>query len=88
ISALDARISYHELALRTLLHEKTPLQEQLNSYAYPVLNLPNEIVSEIFTHFIPVYPESPPLVGIFSPLMLGQICHTWREMAVSTSSLW
>ncbi|KAJ6524283.1 hypothetical protein DFH09DRAFT_1189779 [Mycena vulgaris] len=31
---------------------------------------------------------APPLVGILSPLTLGQICRTWREIAVSTPSLW
>ncbi|KAJ6481390.1 hypothetical protein DFH09DRAFT_1107643 [Mycena vulgaris] len=86
ISALEARISYHELALRARRDECEALQDQLNSYVYPVLTLPNEIVSEIFSHFI--YPESPPLVGIFSSLMLEQICHTSCEIAVSTSSLW
>ncbi|KAJ6524275.1 hypothetical protein DFH09DRAFT_1372227 [Mycena vulgaris] len=88
ISALDAQILELELAPVALRHERRALEDQLDSYTYPVLTLPNEIISEIFTHFIPVYPKSPPMVGIFSPLVLGQICHTWREIAVSTSSLW
>ncbi|KAJ7470992.1 hypothetical protein FB451DRAFT_324350 [Mycena latifolia] len=55
---------------------------------YPVLTLPTEIVSEIFTHFVPVYPACPPLVGLLSPSTLGQVCRKWRQIAISTPSLW
>ncbi|KAF8156195.1 hypothetical protein K438DRAFT_1862417 [Mycena galopus ATCC 62051] len=56
--------------------------------AYPVLSLPTEIMGEIFMKFLPSYPERPPHVGIFSPLMLCQICGPWRRIALSTPSLW
>ncbi|KAJ7470987.1 hypothetical protein FB451DRAFT_324330 [Mycena latifolia] len=88
ISALDAQISDLELALDGFRHKRRVVQEQLDSYIYPVLTLPNEIVSEIFTHFVPVYPACPPMVGLFSPSTLGQVCRKWREIAVSTPSLW
>ncbi|KAJ6524265.1 hypothetical protein DFH09DRAFT_1372221 [Mycena vulgaris] len=88
ISALNAEICDLERSLSSLRREREALQEQLDSYIYPVLNLPNEIVSEIFTHFLPLYPERPPLWGVLSPFTLGQICRTWREIAVSTPSLW
>ncbi|KAF8156230.1 hypothetical protein K438DRAFT_355184 [Mycena galopus ATCC 62051] len=52
--------------------------------AYPVLSLPPETVAEIFTNFLPSYPERPPHVGIFSPLLLCQICGPWRQIALST----
>ncbi|KAJ6589390.1 hypothetical protein B0H19DRAFT_1103750 [Mycena capillaripes] len=55
---------------------------------YPVLTLPPEIVGEIFENFLPNYPEQPPHVGIFSPLMLCRICTTWRQIALSTPALW
>jgi hypothetical protein len=42
------------------------------------LTLPNEIVSEIFVHFVPPYPESPAFTGILSPATLSQICRQWR----------
>ncbi|KAJ7742582.1 hypothetical protein B0H16DRAFT_1890240 [Mycena metata] len=56
--------------------------------ASPVLNLPTEIVSEILGHFIPVYPKTPPFIGRSSPNVLAQICSRWREIALSTPSLW
>jgi hypothetical protein len=53
-----------------------------------VLTLPNEITSEIFVHFLPVYPRCPPLTGILSPTLLTQICRRWREIALGTPALW
>ncbi|KAJ7707235.1 hypothetical protein B0H16DRAFT_1345341, partial [Mycena metata] len=51
-------------------------------------SLPNEIVAEIFIHFLPVYPETPPMIGCTSPKVLGQICRKWREIALGTPALW
>ncbi|KAJ7109060.1 hypothetical protein C8R43DRAFT_905037, partial [Mycena crocata] len=56
--------------------------------AHPVLTLPCEITTEIFLHFIPVYPRCPPLTGLFSPILLTYVCRKWREIAFSTPSLW
>ncbi|KAJ7742585.1 hypothetical protein B0H16DRAFT_1563054 [Mycena metata] len=56
-------------------------------YSPPVLTLPTEIVSEIFVHFLP-YPKTPSFTGRSSPNVLGQICSNWREIALSTPSLW
>ncbi|KAJ7271738.1 hypothetical protein C8J57DRAFT_287078 [Mycena rebaudengoi] len=50
--------------------------------------LPVEIMSEIFTHFLPDYPQCPPLTGRLSPALLGQICGTWRQIAFDTPWLW
>ncbi|KAJ7187338.1 hypothetical protein C8R46DRAFT_288077 [Mycena filopes] len=55
---------------------------------YPVLTLPNEMVSEIFVRFLPPYPECPPWKGSLSPSLLTQICRKWREIALSTPELW
>ncbi|KAJ7917683.1 hypothetical protein B0H13DRAFT_319864 [Mycena leptocephala] len=63
-------------------------QERLDSYKYPVLTLPNEIISEIFFHFLPAYPLFPPLTGILSPTLLTQICREWREIALAIPTLW
>ncbi|KAJ7481916.1 hypothetical protein FB451DRAFT_139066 [Mycena latifolia] len=88
ISELNAQISDLKLSLRALCRKRSTIKKQLDSYIYPVLTLPNEIVSEIFTHFIPVYPACPPLIGPLSPSILGQVCRKWRQIAVSTPSLW
>ncbi|KAJ6504124.1 hypothetical protein C8R47DRAFT_177927 [Mycena vitilis] len=50
--------------------------------------LPNEITSEIFLHFLPVYPRCPPLTGNLSPTCLTHICRRWREIALTTPALW
>ncbi|KAJ6589228.1 hypothetical protein B0H19DRAFT_1103328 [Mycena capillaripes] len=53
-----------------------------------VSTLPPEIMSDIVTKFLPSYPEFPPHFGLFSPLLLSQICRHWRQIAPSTPSLW
>ncbi|KAJ7155669.1 hypothetical protein C8R46DRAFT_1116182 [Mycena filopes] len=55
---------------------------------HPILSLPPEIIAEIFLRFLPSYPEPPPLVGIFSPVMPSRICRVWRQIALSTPLLW
>ncbi|KAJ7903837.1 hypothetical protein B0H13DRAFT_751030 [Mycena leptocephala] len=77
-----------EPSLAALRTEKTEVQERLDSYIYPVLSLPNETVSDIFIHFVPPYPQCPPLTGILSPTTLTQICRQWREVALATPELW
>ncbi|KAJ7854619.1 hypothetical protein B0H13DRAFT_1480666, partial [Mycena leptocephala] len=54
----------------------------------PVLTLPNEIISEIFVHFLPIYPRFPPLHGSLSPTSLTHICRKWHEIALATPLLW
>ncbi|KAJ7653672.1 hypothetical protein DFH06DRAFT_1204431 [Mycena polygramma] len=66
--------------------EETSIEEPPEFY--PVTTLPNEIVSEIFTHFLPPYPACPPLTGILSPTVLTQICRKWREVAITNPRLW
>ncbi|KAJ7875456.1 hypothetical protein B0H13DRAFT_2550114 [Mycena leptocephala] len=85
---LEAQISHLERSLSVLREEKTLAQERLDSYKYPVLELPNEIVSDVFIHFLPPYPLFPPLIGPLSPTLLTQICRRWREIALGTPSLW
>ncbi|KAJ7113075.1 hypothetical protein C8R44DRAFT_797154 [Mycena epipterygia] len=80
-----ARIAEIEAQICSLCTEKESVQEQLDAYKYPVLTLPNEIVSEIFIHFLPVYPVCPPLL---SPTLLTRICRKWREIAIATPALW
>ncbi|KAJ7711948.1 hypothetical protein DFH07DRAFT_763422, partial [Mycena maculata] len=52
------------------------------------LTLPSEITSEIFTHFLPAYPKHCQLVSPDSPSHLSRICRAWRNVAVSTPTLW
>ncbi|KAJ7467546.1 hypothetical protein FB451DRAFT_1482788 [Mycena latifolia] len=88
ITDIETQISNLKRSIEVLQAEMTLAQERLDSYAYPVLTLPNEIISEIFVHFLPVYPLCPPTTGLDSPTLLTHICHRWREIALATLALW
>ncbi|KAJ7439490.1 hypothetical protein FB451DRAFT_1107173 [Mycena latifolia] len=88
IAEIEAQMIELRRSFALLRQEKDLLQGRLDAYTYPVLTLPNEIVAEIFVHFLPAYPSHPPLVGLLSPACLGQICRRWREVAVATPALW
>ncbi|KAF8156180.1 hypothetical protein K438DRAFT_1862353 [Mycena galopus ATCC 62051] len=88
LAELECRILDLERSLSVLRLERTVVQERVDSYTYPVLTLPNEITSEVFIHFLPIYPLPPPLIGDLSPTLLTHICHQWREIALATPALW
>jgi hypothetical protein len=88
IADLDAQIRDLERSLSVLRSEKSAAQERLDSYKYPVLALPNEIVCEIFVYFLPPYPICPPPTGPLSPILLTHICRGWREIALASPELW
>ncbi|KAJ7353266.1 hypothetical protein DFH08DRAFT_856378 [Mycena albidolilacea] len=88
IADIDAQISELERTINSLKEEKDSLRDRLDTYTYPVLTLPNEIVSEIFVQFLPDFPRYPPPVGLLSPYLLCQICRKWRDIAFSTPALW
>jgi hypothetical protein len=88
IADLDAQIQDLERSLSVLRSEKSAAQERLDSFKYPVLTLPNEIVCEIFVHFLPPYPICPPATGPLSPILLTHICRGWREIALASPALW
>ncbi|KAF7342146.1 F-box domain-containing protein [Mycena venus] len=88
VADIAAHILGLERSIAELRAEQATVQRRLDSYRYPVLTLPNEIISEIFLHFLPIYPLCPPLVGILSPICLTHICHKWRTIALATPALW
>ncbi|KAJ7918329.1 hypothetical protein B0H13DRAFT_296024 [Mycena leptocephala] len=88
LAEIEAQIRDLERTLVELRAEKMLVQERLSSCTYPVLTLPNEIVSEIFIHFLPLRPLCPPLTGRLSPTTLTQICRRWRQVAQATPELW
>ncbi|KAJ6488994.1 hypothetical protein C8R45DRAFT_993356 [Mycena sanguinolenta] len=87
---LEAQIMDLEHSLSGLRGEEAQVRERLDAYKYPVtvLTLPNEVTSEIFIQFLPIYPDIPPLVGLASPTSLMLVCATWREVALATPTLW
>ncbi|KAJ6602778.1 hypothetical protein DFH09DRAFT_1019878 [Mycena vulgaris] len=85
LAAERDRIDEIDAQMLQLVNERRPLQACLEAFRYPVLTLPNEIVSEFFMHLLPVYPLRPKLQA---PPKLAQVCRKWRQIAVSTPSLW
>ncbi|KAJ7353260.1 hypothetical protein DFH08DRAFT_856356, partial [Mycena albidolilacea] len=88
IADIDAQILELERTLSSLKEEKDSLRARLAIYTYPVLTLPNEIVSEIFVQVLPDFPRYPPPIGPLSPYLLCQICRKWRDIVFSTPALW
>ncbi|KAJ7487357.1 hypothetical protein B0H11DRAFT_2015316 [Mycena galericulata] len=88
ISELDMQIESFQRSIAMLTLERNKCYEELNIYQYPVLTLPTEITAEIFTQFLPAYPKRPPLLGPLSPSFLYCICRMWRNVALSTPTLW
>ncbi|KAF7367572.1 F-box domain-containing protein [Mycena sanguinolenta] len=88
LANLDTDILVLERSLSALRSQRDRVQERLDSYIYPVLTLPNEIIAEIFVHYIPIYPLCPPAQGFDSPTLLTQICRKWRDIALATPALW
>ncbi|KAJ6456439.1 hypothetical protein C8R45DRAFT_578346 [Mycena sanguinolenta] len=85
---LAAQIRNLKQSLSAMRAEQAEAQERLDNYKYPVLTLPNEITSEIFVHFLPIFPDAPPLTGLASPTTLTHVCHKWRAIALTTPALW
>ncbi|KAJ6451347.1 hypothetical protein C8R47DRAFT_953054, partial [Mycena vitilis] len=53
----------------------------------PVLNLPIDILSLIFLHFLPAHGRVRPSTRN-APLLLAQVCRLWRAVALSTGPIW
>ncbi|KAF7331008.1 F-box domain-containing protein [Mycena venus] len=70
------------------------LSETLQSLIYPVLSLPFDVTSEIFINCLSDIQEAEPPVFDFSlqklptPLVLSQICRSWRDVALKTPKIW
>ncbi|KAJ7487321.1 hypothetical protein B0H11DRAFT_1956558 [Mycena galericulata] len=88
IESIQAEIVALKQSIRGLRSQQKRIRKRLHSYTYPVLALPNEILSEIFLHFIPAYPRCAPREGRRSPLLLAHVCRDWRETALATPTLW
>ncbi|KAJ7123258.1 hypothetical protein C8R43DRAFT_1148085 [Mycena crocata] len=88
IADIEAEISYLEQSIRALRIEQVQAQKRLGSYSYPILTLPNEITTEIFIAFLPVYSIPPQMHGLCSPMRLTRICRQWRDIVYTTPALW
>lgn len=89
---LDAEIASHEVLLHSLTQRIAALKNHRNSLS-PTWRLPMEVVSDIMlvatqlaireNNESDVYPTTLPV-----PLLLGQVCATWRTLAWKLPGLW
>ncbi|KAJ7128695.1 hypothetical protein C8R44DRAFT_94854 [Mycena epipterygia] len=86
MDAVDSQIAALQASIRAVRLEPKTLKARFDAYIYPVLTLPNEIISEIIFQSLDSSERLPSDPS--SPLFLGHICRKWREIALSTPSLW
>lgn len=55
------------------------------SEPFPLLNLSPELVGEVFYHCLP---DRASFSSSEAPLLLTQVCSSWRTIAVGTPRLW
>lgn len=87
---LDAGIKRTQRAIERVSHERDQVQDLLEAHKSLLSRarcVPPEIWSEIFIHCLPdeqfIQWDSSTV-----PLLLGQICSAWRNIALSTPQLW
>ncbi|KAJ6456188.1 hypothetical protein C8R45DRAFT_583454 [Mycena sanguinolenta] len=90
LEELDEELDALECKLRVLATERERVMHDLNSIVYPVLTLPPEITSEIFSHYVmdPSLGRSRKSTPGRGPLTLASVCQSWRRICFSTPRLW
>ncbi|KAL1710182.1 hypothetical protein EV121DRAFT_285850 [Schizophyllum commune] len=93
IAEADREVERLQQALRqtrshraTLTEERARMQEQVSSclaLAAPIRRLPGEVLSQIFTYVL-----DHPVFFTEELRQLIAVCHAWRNVVLSTSSLW
>ncbi|KAJ7769318.1 hypothetical protein B0H16DRAFT_1715792 [Mycena metata] len=88
LSSLDDEMDALEARLRLLSAERRRVLHDLDSIVYPVLTLPAEITTQIFSHYV-----DDPHIGHTQnpgrgPLTLASVCRSWRDLSLSAWLLW
>ncbi|KAF9267979.1 hypothetical protein L218DRAFT_894330 [Marasmius fiardii PR-910] len=83
-------IKQHRGIVKDLETERDSILEKITRYntiLSPIKLLPAEIMSEIFLHCLPnqIFVRPSPSEA---PLLLTQVCRGWKEITLSTPSLW
>ncbi|KAJ7644543.1 hypothetical protein FB45DRAFT_1053279 [Roridomyces roridus] len=81
LAQIQQQISSLEAQMASLRSEEETVERALAAIVYPVLTLPNDVVSEVFIQYVNGLPKG-------SPLCLLWVCRSWREVALSTCRLW
>ncbi|KAJ7453030.1 hypothetical protein B0H11DRAFT_2072320 [Mycena galericulata] len=90
LAELDEEMDALESKLRLMASERRLVVDGLNAIVYPVVTLPPEITSSIFSHYVhnPRLGHTRPSAPGRGPLTLAGVCRTWRNVCLSTGSLW
>ncbi|KAF9063707.1 hypothetical protein BDP27DRAFT_1334733, partial [Rhodocollybia butyracea] len=100
----DKDIEDHDFEIRRLRHQIMIIEQQkqqleaqrakLRALVSPVRTLPNEILSRILQHVcIYDYDDDEdgvhtPFIAHFPAMVLSSVCSRWRQLALSSPSLW
>ncbi|KAF7325608.1 F-box domain-containing protein [Mycena kentingensis (nom. inval.)] len=86
---LRSRISELTILIDALTEERRSLQAQSDTITYPILSIPPELTMEIFKAVCsPRDAAGPSLLRTSAPLLLTEVCRSWRQIAISTPELW
>ncbi|KAJ7156521.1 hypothetical protein C8R43DRAFT_998251 [Mycena crocata] len=88
LGAIDLQIAALESHLALLHAEREEVLKDLAQVVYPILTLPTDIASEIFTHYVEKPLSRHYAEPTNNPLHLTSICRLWRATALSTCRLW
>ncbi|KAJ7486623.1 hypothetical protein FB451DRAFT_1126873 [Mycena latifolia] len=90
LADLSAEISRMQKLIEELTQKQSALDDFINAHlamVSPARRLPGDIVRAIFVACLPSH-RNPVITSDESPLLLCQICSTWRCLALSTPRLW
>ncbi|KIM41496.1 hypothetical protein M413DRAFT_72067, partial [Hebeloma cylindrosporum] len=76
--------------IKVMKTKRQRLQETINDHNIilsPARRLPRDVLHEIFLHCLPVH-HNPVIKSSQAPLLLTQICSSWRAIALSSPRLW
>ncbi|KAJ7860505.1 hypothetical protein B0H13DRAFT_1550229, partial [Mycena leptocephala] len=74
--------------LTDLKKKQKDIRNQLNGILDPMTRLPLEISSNIFVRCLPDRLDRCVASPDVAPMLLLDVCRSWRKIALSTPSLW
>ncbi|KAJ6509101.1 hypothetical protein DFH09DRAFT_1199151 [Mycena vulgaris] len=86
--SLRTRLVEIDEEMRLLTEERRRVIQGLDGIIYPVLTLPPEITTHIFSHCVYDPHIGHARVPGYGPLPLASVCRRWRDICLSTGALW
>ncbi|KAJ7129213.1 hypothetical protein C8R44DRAFT_776170 [Mycena epipterygia] len=88
VAEICAALSQPKLILAGLEETRRLAQSQLDSMVDPVVKLPVEITSEIFTQCLPAAEDDKKSYSMEAPMLLLKVSRAWAKIALATPALW